>query len=614
MNTGETASAPVGELPPLEWQEADLTLVAHSMPRLAHPLSVFEALIKGAKEAADIGSPLLWYWPGQSVEAMAYQPGQHIELKLQLFSADAVAAERLQATLQERLDPNDAAKRHFSFKTITPWRVARPQNLASAPAWRMEFHTPLPLPKKGHVDRTAVSPAEFLFACRKRINKLWGLGVQLPPAPVIEALAWRYWRTTHRSRSQGGEPLLLNGCLGQLRLSGEQIDLWLPWFALFAQVGLGERLGFSMGRMTLLAEPQLLAAPDLASDADDEPEPLRRPLHVERAGCKLSLENENIVLEGGETTEEGAGKERYPLRLLESVQCSAAVQFTSSLCGALGEHGVPLIVSQPGAQTMVLARGHSEYQHNRNLAAHHRAHDALNDAQQARLAARWVQAKLKGHAALIRSRYQAGDNQLLAEFDQAIATLNDCESIDAARGWEGLLARRYYPWLSEQHPEMGCWQGRVRQGGTPDAMNALLNYGYALLRARIELAVRAQGLDPYLGILHAANGRHAALVSDFMEPLRAHVDRLLLRMLGLAQIRLGQLEATADGIRLNSAARRTYVNAFAMRARQGGGRSLLRQLENLARGYRGAIDNGTLADWKPGEHLTDEAGHGDEQS
>lgn len=613
MNAIEASAVPVGGVPPLEWQEAELTLVAHSMPRLAHPLSVFEALIKGAREAAGIASPLLWYWPGQGVEAMTYRPGQRIELKLQLFSVDAAAAAQLQAALQERLTPAEATTRHFSLETFAPWQMARPGNLPSAPAWRMEFHTPLPLPKKGQVDRTAVSSAEFLFACRKRIKKLWGLEAPLPPAPVIEAVGWRYWRTTHRSRSQGGEPLLLNGCLGQLRVSGEHLDAWLPWLALFARVGLGERLGFSLGRMMLLAETLPGSAPALASGAEDEPEPLRRPLHIERTGCKLSLENENIVLEGGETTEEGAGRERYPLRLLESVQCSVAVQFTSSLCGALGEHGVPLVVSQPGLQTMVLVRGQSEYQHNRNLAAHHRAHDALSDAQQARLAARWVQAKLKGHAVLIRSRYQAGDNQLLVEFDRAIATLSDCDSVDAARGWEGLLARRYYPWLSEQHPEVGCWQGRVRQGGTPDAMNALLNYGYALLRARIELAVRAQGLDPYLGILHAANGRHAALVSDFMEPLRAHVDRLLLRMLGLAQIRRGQLEATADGIRLNSAARRTYVNAFAMRARQGGGRSLLRQLENLARGYLVAIENGTLADWNPGEHLTDEAGHGDEQ-
>ena len=182
---------------------------------------------------------------------------------------------------------------------------------------------------------------------------------------------------------------------------------------------------------------------------------------------------------------------------------------------------------------------------------------------------------------------------------RATEALGQCANVAAVRGWEGTLARQYYPWLAMQHPEWGEWRGRIQHDGLPDALNALLNYGYALLRSRVELAVRAQGLDPYLGILHAANGRHTALVSDFIEPLRAHVERLVLRLLGLKQIRSEHLDESARGVLLTSAARQVYIQSFANLAHQTGRSGLLSQLEALVRSYRESITQNTLVAWHP---------------
>jgi CRISPR-associated endonuclease Cas1 len=575
----------------LGWRVCQVELEALSEPRQAHPLSVFEAIVKGARDEAGVTVPLLWHWPGQSAEGMRYRSGERITLEWQLFGAEPEAAERLHAALRARLVESQAGRRHFTLASLTAWSAAVFLALPEAPAWRLDFHTPLPLPKKGRMERTAVTPEEFLFACRKRLEKLWGMEFRLPPPPTIEPLGWHYWRTTHRSRSQGGEPLFLNGCLGQLRIHGEHLPAWRPWLALFAQVGLGDRLGFSLGRFTLLAETVPVVA---ALQPQDAPPPVRRPLYVERMGCKLSLDNENLVLEGGEA---GQGKERYPLRLLESVQCLVPLQVTSSLLHALGRHDVPLVIAQPGEEALVLAAAQSEYRRGLTLAAHHRVFGALDEEARTRLAARWVKAKFDVQTTLIRARYRAGDNELLENMARAAEALAQCADVAAVRGWEGIMARRYYPWLAAQCPELGDWQGRIQRDGTPDALNALLNYGYTLLRCRVELAVRAQGLDPYLGILHAANGRHPALVSDFMEPLRACVERLILRLLGLRQIQPEQLEESAHGIRIASAARQTYVQAFARLAHRKGG--LLTQLEALARTYREAVMQEALATWHP---------------
>jgi CRISPR-associated protein Cas1 len=57
-----------------------------------------------------------------------------------------------------------------------------------------------------------------------------------------------------------------------------------------------------------------------------------------------------------------------------------------------------------------------------------------------------------------------------------------------------------------------------------DGLNALLNYGYAVLRAAIARAIVSAGLLPALGIHHANRSNAFCLADDLIEPLRPLVD------------------------------------------------------------------------------------------
>lgn len=57
-----------------------------------------------------------------------------------------------------------------------------------------------------------------------------------------------------------------------------------------------------------------------------------------------------------------------------------------------------------------------------------------------------------------------------------------------------------------------------------DGINALLNYGYAILRAAVARAIVAAGMSPALGIHHCNQYDDLALASDLMEPLRPLID------------------------------------------------------------------------------------------
>jgi CRISPR-associated protein Cas1 len=55
-------------------------------------------------------------------------------------------------------------------------------------------------------------------------------------------------------------------------------------------------------------------------------------------------------------------------------------------------------------------------------------------------------------------------------------------------------------------------------------VNALLNYGYTVLRAATARAVVAAGLHPTIGLFHSHRGNAFALADDLMEPFRPLVD------------------------------------------------------------------------------------------
>ncbi len=80
---------------------------------------------------------------------------------------------------------------------------------------------------------------------------------------------------------------------------------------------------------------------------------------------------------------------------------------------------------------------------------------------------------------------------------------------------EAQAARHYWPRL------MGS-DFRRDTGATDE--NALLNYGYTVLRAATARAVVAAGLHPTIGLFHANRSNAFALADDLMEPFRPLVD------------------------------------------------------------------------------------------
>ena len=80
---------------------------------------------------------------------------------------------------------------------------------------------------------------------------------------------------------------------------------------------------------------------------------------------------------------------------------------------------------------------------------------------------------------------------------------------------EAAAARAYWPLLMGKD---------FRRDPDEPGVNAILNYGYSVLRASTARAIVSVGLHPSLSVHHSSGGSALALADDLMEPFRPTVD------------------------------------------------------------------------------------------
>lgn len=119
-----------------------------------------------------------------------------------------------------------------------------------------------------------------------------------------------------------------------------------------------------------------------------------------------------------------------------------------------------------------------------------------------------IKAKIKNQAAVLKmcERSRSVTAQLLQYADEV-------EPGDPANR-EGLAAKVFFREL----------YGSAFIRMNDDAINAALNYGYAIIRSSVAKTLCAYGFNPVIGIHHIGSQNPFNLADDLMEPLRPLVD------------------------------------------------------------------------------------------
>ncbi len=125
-----------------------------------------------------------------------------------------------------------------------------------------------------------------------------------------------------------------------------------------------------------------------------------------------------------------------------------------------------------------------------------------------------VIAKISNQAAMLRS---VGADDRKMQYYIKLVKSGDPQNVEgraAAYYWENLF---------------GETSNFVRDRNE-EGINAMLNYGYAILLAIVARALVSSGLLPAVGIHHRNKYNPWCLASDIMEPYRPYVDRIVLHL------------------------------------------------------------------------------------
>lgn len=168
-----------------------------------------------------------------------------------------------------------------------------------------------------------------------------------------------------------------------------------------------------------------------------------------------------------------------------------------------------------------------------------------------------------------------------------IPTLANTETVDAARGHEGMGAQIYFgvfDCLLKQQREEFAFRIRSRQPPL-DRINCLLSFLYALVRHDCISALAVAGLDPFVGFLHAERANRPSLALDLMEEFRPWLaDRLALTLVNRQQLSPADFQLREGGaVELTKEGRKTIIKAYQERKRESLHHPLLAQKIAISR-------------------------------
>lgn len=226
---------------------------------------------------------------------------------------------------------------------------------------------------------------------------------------------------------------------------------------------------------------------------------LRRIVEITGEGKRLSLDRGFLSISNS-----GGQLGSIPLDDIEAViAASPALSYSGQVIDALANRGTPLVICgnyyRPSVWMLPMNGHHAQGERIEGQAG-------CSLALRKRLWSDVVKAKIEAQA------------QALAHLGRSDAPLRHMKREIRAGdpgNVEARAAQYYFPVL---------FGPDFRRNRELEGANAMLNYGYTILRAATARAIVAAGLHPSLGIFHKSRGDAFRLADDLMEPFRPTID------------------------------------------------------------------------------------------
>lgn len=257
-------------------------------------------------------------------------------------------------------------------------------------------------------------------------------------------------------------------------------------------------------------------------------------LYVTSENSYLGLDGETLVVYDGE---QKAGQ--LPLHNLDGIVSFGYRGISPALLGACMDKRISVSFLTPQGKFLARVTG----KNCGNIILRERQFASMRDSRMSLEIAkncilgkvynsRWIlERAIRDHSLQIDVEKVRNASQNLK---QSLYYIQDAESVDQLRGYEGAAANVYFGVFDElilQQKNDFYFHGRSKRPPM-DNMNALLSFVYTLLTNQMTAALETVGLDPCVGYLHTIRPGRSSLALDLIEELRAPLaDRFVLSLI-----------------------------------------------------------------------------------
>ncbi len=288
-------------------------------------------------------------------------------------------------------------------------------------------------------------------------------------------------------------------------------------------------------------------------------------LFVTTQGAYLAKEGETVVVKV-----EKKICLRLPIHTLESIVCFGNVGASPFLMGFCGERDITISFLTEYGRFLARVQGAISG----NVLLRRQQYRYADDLDfSAGLASSFVVAKVANcRHNLNRILRDHGDRLDIDKIREAIRRLSNSLKrlkenlkLDMVRGVEGDSGHVYFQVLDQlilNNKDDFYFHKRSRRPPL-DLVNCLLSFLYTMLMNDVRSALESVGLDPAVGFLHRDRPGRFGLALDMMEEFRPWVDRIVLSLINLGQVKgRGFKVSTGGGVRMDDETRKTVLTAY----------------------------------------------------
>jgi CRISPR-associated protein Cas1 len=284
-----------------------------------------------------------------------------------------------------------------------------------------------------------------------------------------------------------------------------------------------------------------------------------KTLYVKEQGACIRRSGQRLLVYKGEQA-----LETVRLRDLERLVLLGSIEISASALAALLESGIETVLLSFHGKF----RGRLFPAEGRNVFLRLEQFRRYEDGAFRLKTARAIVAGKIRNARVVLQRHQRNHPSeallaAMAHLERSRESVAAQDSLDTLLGVEGNAARTYFAAFGGMVRSEFTFTTRSRRPPR-DPVNALLSFGYTLLSTELTGATAAQGLDPYVGVLHELDYGRPSLALDLLEEFRQPVvDRLALSLINRMVLQRSHFDDRGEaGVLLNDEGRIRFLDFY----------------------------------------------------